>query len=322
MGLSRTLPSRSILTFAALLLVVASCAREPAPSSFAPRSADSLRAFESARAGYRFELPTRWVDHSIAVDFAPEDLVRDYPRAFQAVRFEYLPGESVRRREPLLTLIAYEPDHWDTVTAAPGLPVGVPIMRSDRVVVVAAVPSHNPYDPSSPDAERYAQLMPSWPELRQRLRFAAPADSAGEPRGAAAESLHAALETYLKGSAGDSASLHPLALADLDDDGVDDGLVLLEGVRGCGPEGCVLLVFRCRAGHFEFRSRITAVRPPVLLTDQRTRGWRDLVIRTMTVDGAPKDVVLHFDGNAYPPNATLLPLRREAAPPGRILFAG
>lgn len=108
---------------------------------------------------------------------------------------------------------------------------------------------------------------------------------------------------------------------DLNNDKVDEGLVLMQGLDWCNISGCTLLVFRgLPGGSFEFVSAIEKVREPIKASDQRTSGWRDLVVATQ-IKQQPQDVRLGFDGQGYPESAiagTVLPGLSEI--PGESAF--
>ena len=91
------------------------------------------------------------------------------------------------------------------------------------------------------------------------------------------------------------------ALADLNGDGIDDAVVLLQGSKGCGPDGCTLLVFRGSREGYNLVSRTTPVKGPVAVATTRTNGWADLVV---TTSGVGK-VLLVFESYGYTANAAL-----------------
>ena len=98
---------------------------------------------------------------------------------------------------------------------------------------------------------------------------------------------------------------------DLDNDQVDDALVLMQGLDWCSIRGCTLLIFRGLPGgqYFEFISAIEKVREPIWVSEERTLGWRDLVVSTQSKQQF-RDVRLGFDGQGYPESAiagTVLP---------------
>lgn len=90
--------------------------------------------------------------------------------------------------------------------------------------------------------------------------------------------------------------------ADLNRDGVDDALVLLDGPEWCGTGGCTLLVFsRTPAGGYGFVSKSTVTRAPVRVATLGTGNWLDIIVNTK---GAG-DVVLVHAAEGYTANPSL-----------------
>lgn len=109
-----------------------------------------------------------------------------------------------------------------------------------------------------------------------------------------------ALNDYLLSIDALAASPYEVTYQDLDNDRLDDALVMLQGPDWCGLSGCPLLIFRgTSSNNFVFLSRTERVRQPVLLSEGRTNGWRDLVIGA-TLKGRPEDVLLTYGLEGYP----------------------
>ena len=92
---------------------------------------------------------------------------------------------------------------------------------------------------------------------------------------------------------------------DLDGDGRAEVLAYVHGVSSCGSAGCVLLVYRRAAGRYELVSRIDGTENPVVVSERRTNGWRELIapVRWGEVGGRTVrnyHAVLSFDGQSYP----------------------
>ena len=101
---------------------------------------------------------------------------------------------------------------------------------------------------------------------------------------------------------------HQTAQIDLNGDGLQDALVLLENpMYFCGTGGCIMLVFKGTKSGFEFVSRSTLIRSPVLVSETKTHGWRDLIVEVSGGGLAPKQVALKFTGGKYPLNPSALP---------------
>ncbi|MFW1799300.1 hypothetical protein ACG9YX_04580 [Acinetobacter nematophilus] len=115
------------------------------------------------------------------------------------------------------------------------------------------------------------------------------------------------VEAYTQGQ-----STFNVAFNDLNQDGIEDAIVLLNGLDWCGSGGCSMLVFKGGENQqFEFLSKTTLVDTPVYVTSYMHNGWKQLFIYT------PKhgQVMLKFDGKQYPFNPSLLPLQTAKLAP-------
>lgn len=104
-------------------------------------------------------------------------------------------------------------------------------------------------------------------------------------------------------------------LIDLNDDGALDALVLLVSANWCGSGGCTLLVFEGQeeglqtvtpGNGFRLVSQSTLIREPLIVSETRTQGWRDLVVNVSGGGAKPTQVALQFDGQTYPSNPSIL----------------
>jgi hypothetical protein len=101
---------------------------------------------------------------------------------------------------------------------------------------------------------------------------------------------------------------HQTAQIDLNGDGHQDALVLLRNpIYFCGTGGCTMLVFKGSKSGFEFVSRSSLIRGPVLVSNTTTHGWRDLIVEVSGGGVAPKQVALKYTGSKYPLNPSTLP---------------
>ena len=122
--------------------------------------------------------------------------------------------------------------------------------------------------------------------------------------------LNQALLAYLakKGDDPKYADPHKTAQIDLNGDGIQDALVLMENpMYFCGTGGCTMLVFKGTKSGFEFVSRSSLIRSPVLVSDAKTHGWRDLLVEVSGGGATPKKVALKFTGSKYPLNPSTQP---------------
>lgn len=103
------------------------------------------------------------------------------------------------------------------------------------------------------------------------------------------------------------------ALADLNDDGRDDAIVLLSGPRYCGADGCTMLVFRGTDQGFTLVSATAIVMAPIRVSANSVDGWRSLIVYSK----GKGEVVLKFSGTHYAANPSMQPkvdrLELEAA---------
>lgn len=138
------------------------------------------------------------------------------------------------------------------------------------------------------------------------------------------DSLNQALLSYLakKGDDPKTVDPHQTVLIDLNGDGRQDALVLLENpVYWCGTGGCTMLVFKGTKSGFKFVSRSSLIRGPVLVSESKTHGWRDLIVEVSGGGIAPKQVALKYTGSKYPLNpSTLPPLPKDQPMQGTKVF--
>jgi hypothetical protein len=98
------------------------------------------------------------------------------------------------------------------------------------------------------------------------------------------------------------------ARVDLDDDGVPEWIVYVAGPSVCGTGGCDTMVLKESDHGFELVSRISVTRPPIVVAETKTEGWRDLIVHVRGGGILPgHDASLRFDGTAYSGNPTIEP---------------
>jgi hypothetical protein len=115
--------------------------------------------------------------------------------------------------------------------------------------------------------------------------------------------LSRAVQFYGREHGGTDSPAYRWALADLDDDGRDDAIVLLSGPKYCGSGGCTMLVFRGTEQGFTLVSVSTVVMAPIRVSLKSVEGWRSLIVYSKGTG----DVVLKFSGSRYPSNPSLQP---------------
>lgn len=102
---------------------------------------------------------------------------------------------------------------------------------------------------------------------------------------------------------------------DLNDDGQLDAVVFISGDEYCGTGGCEILIFKGGGKEFSLLTELAVSRPPIWVSVNKTKGWRDLVL--LNSGGGIKSYysILKFDGKSYPDNPTVepaLPKRNRA----------
>jgi hypothetical protein len=88
---------------------------------------------------------------------------------------------------------------------------------------------------------------------------------------------------------------------DLNGDSKLETLTYLVNPRVCGTGGCLLLVFTKPNGKYKLVSEIVPVRPPIIVSEYKTNGWKNLY-GFVAGGGITKGYFsqLLFDGKSYP----------------------
>lgn len=109
-------------------------------------------------------------------------------------------------------------------------------------------------------------------------------------------------------------------MIDLDGDARPEIIAHLAGPMVCGTGGCDTLVLAHDAEGMKLVTQIGPARPPILVGETTSHGWRDLIVRVSGGGVLPGyDAILHFDGRSYPENPTVAPAERLESPvPGTV----
>jgi hypothetical protein len=86
---------------------------------------------------------------------------------------------------------------------------------------------------------------------------------------------------------------------DLNNDGVAELFVLIQDQYFCGSGGCTAYLFSADGKKL---SRFTVSEPPVFVSENQTKGWKDLIITSRGVQH-----VMRYDGKKYPLNPSVEP---------------
>ncbi|RYD48159.1 MAG: hypothetical protein EOP83_26930 [Verrucomicrobiaceae bacterium] len=96
---------------------------------------------------------------------------------------------------------------------------------------------------------------------------------------------------------------YEIARTDLDSDGSEDVLALMNGKSGyCGSGGCTLFVLKGKNGGFESLGSIKVVNRPIYVRKDSSKGMRDLLVTVRGGGATPGVAALKFDGESYPPS--------------------
>lgn len=110
--------------------------------------------------------------------------------------------------------------------------------------------------------------------------------------------------------------------ADLNGDGVPEIVAYLSSQDFCGSGGCSLLTLQRRPDGVKAVMSATITRPPVRMLSTASHGWRDIAVQVGGGGTRPHEVVLKFDGAAYPSNPSLPPARpAKVGARGKVLIA-
>lgn len=97
---------------------------------------------------------------------------------------------------------------------------------------------------------------------------------------------------------------YEIARADLDADGKEDVLALMNGKSGyCGSGGATLFILIGTGSGFTSLGSVKVVNAPIYLSKNVTHGFRDLLVTVRGGGATPGLASLAFDGKSYPPGA-------------------
>jgi hypothetical protein len=115
------------------------------------------------------------------------------------------------------------------------------------------------------------------------------------------------LSTHLQRSVdditNDNDSVFSSAYTDLNDDGLEDALVLLQGIQWCGSGGCTLLIFKNLGQSYQLVTKTTVTNTPISVANTESNGWKDIIVWSR----GSGFVLLSFNGDTYPRNPSLQP---------------
>lgn len=108
---------------------------------------------------------------------------------------------------------------------------------------------------------------------------------------------------------------------DLNQDNNPEAIAYLVGSFSCGSGGCTTLVFTPSGNGLQLVSRITVSNPPIVVSNETTNGWKNLVFPVSGGGVEPGYHVLQFDGQHYPTNPSVAPKASNAELQGTQIIA-
>ncbi len=97
---------------------------------------------------------------------------------------------------------------------------------------------------------------------------------------------------------------YEIARADLDADGKEDVLALMNGKSSyCGSGGCTLFILKGTGKGFTSLGSVKVVNAPIHVRKSTTNGFCDLLVTVRGGGATPGLASLTFDGKSYPPGA-------------------
>lgn len=116
------------------------------------------------------------------------------------------------------------------------------------------------------------------------------------------------LSTWLQDQGAPANSQYQFTRIDLDGDTRREGLVLMQSPHQswCMEYGCTMFIFKAHDEGFSYLSEVSPVRGPLVVMNTKSNGWRDIAAYVSGRSGwDAKNVMLKFDGAAYPPQPAL-----------------
>ena len=98
---------------------------------------------------------------------------------------------------------------------------------------------------------------------------------------------------------------------DFNNDQIPETFVYLVGPTVCGTGGCSGLLLEEKNGEYTVKSRFSLVRTPVIIQNETTNGWKDIVMYVTGGGIEPGYHQLKFNGESYPSNPSVEPVVKE-----------
>lgn len=116
--------------------------------------------------------------------------------------------------------------------------------------------------------------------------------------------LRADIAGFIAARNGPAHSQYEYSITDLNGDGQREALVLFNLPYGywCNWGGCTMEIFTADGDSFNPMSEVRGVRGPLVVAENTTHGWHDIIVRVSGTGMSDKNVALQFDNGTYPEN--------------------
>lgn len=150
----------------AMAIVVAACGQEPRPAGPQSPGLSSQAFYENPEASFGVALPRTWRGGYRIDAVSGDAAAARHPRAQHVVTFHYAPLATATPEQPLLTLFVFAPADWGALGREASPAIGTVVAQDAGRVIVAALPTRNPFDPASADARRFDTMRVTDEQLR------------------------------------------------------------------------------------------------------------------------------------------------------------
>lgn len=94
---------------------------------------------------------------------------------------------------------------------------------------------------------------------------------------------------------------------DLNEDGKPEIFVYLVGFPVCGTGGCSGAIYKQEDEEYSLLSRFSLVNNPIIISDNKTNGYRDIIMNVYGGGIESFFALLKYDGSTYPSNPSIQP---------------
>ena len=94
---------------------------------------------------------------------------------------------------------------------------------------------------------------------------------------------------------------------DLNDNREDNVIAYIEGTKFCRNGGCTVAILEYRGDSYSVISKIIGAQNPIIISDEKTNGFKNIIMKVDIKNGESIYNELKFNGNSYPLNALYEP---------------